>query len=85
MQKGTGNKSALLVPMVKCEILSILGSLNQYKHEGSLILSITLYNLQDRNYNNSVSDSQVIFYNGTSFLGFHALFSHYDVSILNSR
>ena len=29
MRKGTGNKSAILVPVVKCEILSILGSSNQ--------------------------------------------------------
>ena len=35
--------------MSKCEILGILVSLNQYKHQGLFILSISLYNLQDRN------------------------------------
>ena len=49
MQKATGNKSALLFPVLKSEILSILGSLNQYKHERSYIQSISLYNLQNRN------------------------------------
>ena len=48
MQKGSGNRSALLVPVLMCEILSMFGSLNQYKHEGSFIQSISLYNLQDR-------------------------------------
>ena len=47
-QKGTGNKYALLVPVLKCEILSMLGSLNQYKHEESFVPLISLYNLQDR-------------------------------------
>ena len=49
MQKGTGNKSGLLVPMLKYETLGILGSLDHYNHEGSFILSISLYNVQDRN------------------------------------
>ena len=53
MQKGTGNKYALLFNCVNGEILSILGSLNQYQHEGSswsYIPSIALCNLQDRNW-----------------------------------
>ena len=45
MQKGGGNISALLFPVLKCEILCILGSLSQYKHEESFIQSISLYNL----------------------------------------
>ena len=40
---------ALLFPVLKCEIPSTLGSLNQYKHKGSSIPSVSLYNLQDRN------------------------------------
>ena len=35
--------------VLKCEILSISGISIQYKHEGSFILPISLYNLQDRN------------------------------------
>ena len=54
MQEGSGNKSALLIPVLKCDILSILSSINQYKHEGSLISSISLYNLKDRNLNDTL-------------------------------
>ena len=49
MLKGSGNKSVLLFLLLKCEILRTLGSLNQYKHEGSFIPLISLYNLRDRN------------------------------------
>ena len=48
--KWKQKQSAILFSMLKCEILSILGSLNQYKHKGSFILSIWPHNLQDRNY-----------------------------------
>ena len=51
MQKRTGKKPALLFPVLTCEILSILGSLNQYEYKGSYIPSISLYNLHDRNCN----------------------------------
>ena len=49
MQGGRGNKLALLFPVLKCEILSIVDSLNQYKHKGSFIPPISHYNFQDRN------------------------------------
>ena len=56
MQMGTENKSAIVFSMLKCEILSTLGALQQYKHKGfiqgqhTFIPSISLYNLQDRNW-----------------------------------
>ena len=40
------NKSALLIPVLNCETLSIFGSLNQYEHGGSFMGSISLYNLK---------------------------------------
>ena len=46
MQKGRGNISVQLFPVLKCGILS---SLNQYKHEGSFIPSTSIYNPQERN------------------------------------
>ena len=42
MQKGSENKSALLFLVLKCEILSISGSLNQYEHGIIYTVNLTL-------------------------------------------